>query len=311
MKRNAMLFLLKWVVLIPVFLLSSCEHKELCYMYPQFAVVRVTFDWKNIDERDRPEGMRVCFYPQQGGETWVFDFPGGKGGTVEIPEGDYHVASFNYDTEMIDWKDEGDYAAFMADTRDVSAPDKTPACVTPGYLCGDCLDGVHLKNLRPGTETVVSLFPKRMVCRYTYEVNGIRNPEQVADIRAGLSGMSGALWMSTDKLPDNLSESLLFGGAVLDRQIKGGFYTFGRCDKPAEHHIFKLYIKSRVGRMYVLEKDVTEQVERIPVEGHLGDVHLVIDFDYEIPEEPIGGEDDSGFEVDVDEWIDVNEDIFI
>ena len=33
--------------------------------------------------------------------------------------------------------------------------------------------------------------------------------------------------------------------------------------------------------------------------------------DYEIPEEPIGGEDDSGFEVDVDEWIDVNEDIFI
>lgn len=56
---------------------------------------------------------------------------------------------------------------------------------------------------------------------------------------------------------------------------------------------------------------MTEQVERIPVEGHLGDVHLVIDFDYEIPEEPIGGEDDSGFEVDVDEWIDVNEDIFI
>ena len=54
-----------------------------------------------------------------------------------------------------------------------------------------------------------------------------------ADIRAGLSGMSGALWMSTDKLPDNLSESLLFGGAVLDRQIKGGFYTFGRCDNPA------------------------------------------------------------------------------
>lgn len=310
MKRLTVCSLLGWVALFPVLLLTACEHKDLCYMHPHFTTVRVTFDWKAIDDRDRPDGMRVVFYPRQGGETWVFDFPGGKGGTVEIPEGDYDVASFNYDTEMISWRNEGDYATFMADTREAEAPDKTPVCVTPDYLCGDHLDGIHLKDLRPGTETVVPVFPERMVCRYTYEVNGIRNLGQVADLRAGLSGMSGALWMATDRLPENLSESLLFGGAVSGGQIKGGFYTFGCCRKAGERHVFKLYVKSRAGRMYMLEKDVTDQVNRVPVVGHVGDVHLVIDFDYEIPDKPVGG-DDSGFEVDADEWIDVNEDIFI
>ena len=47
----------------------------------------------------------------------------------------------------------------------------------------------------------------------------------------------------------------------------------------------------------------------IPVAGHIGDVHLVLNFDYEVPSEP--GSDGAGFDVDVDDWDDVNMDIVL
>lgn len=296
------------LILHSVFFLSACEHKELCYMHPHFVTVRVEFDWSNIVGYSKPEGMRVVFYPVKGGERWIFDFPGGKGGFVEVPEADYHVMSFNYDTEAISWKNEDDYFTFMADTRDVAAPDKALVCLTPDYLCGDHIDMLRLEKFELGTETVVSIFPKTMVCRYTYEVNGIKNLEQVSDICVCLSGMSGALYMAADELPINLSESLMFGGAVSGKQIKGGFYTFGCCREKEKSNIFNIYIKSYSGGVYVLKKNVTEQIDKISVGGHLRDVHLVVNLDDEIPDKPVGG-DDGGFDVGVNEWGDVNVDV--
>ncbi len=76
-------------------------------------------------------------------------------------------------------------------------------------------------------------------------------------------------------------------------------------DGPA--NVFRLYLKNRSGSVHVLEQDVTDQVHGVPVTGHIADVHMVLDFDYEVPSEPIGG--DGGFDVDVDDWDDVNIDI--
>ena len=42
---------------------------------------------------------------------------------------------------------------------------------------------------------------------------------------------------------------------------------------------------------------------------HVGDVHLVLNFDYEVPSEP--GSGGPGFDVDVDDWDDVNVDIVL
>ena len=149
-----------------------------------------------------------------------------------------------------------------------------------------------------------------MVCRYTYEVNGIRKLERIADIRASLSGMSGSLLMAADKLPDSLSERLLFGGEVIGNQLRGGFYTFGSTRGIAAPNLFKLFIKSRSGKLYVLEQDVTAQIQSVPVVGHVGDVHIVINLDFEIPEESGGSSSGgAGFDVGVDDWGDVNEDI--
>lgn len=308
MKRLARFLAQAWLVPLWAILLSACEHKELCFEHPHFSTVRVTFGWDGIAGYDRPEGMRVVFFPKHGGEKWMFDFPGGNGGTVRLPEGDYRVISFNYDSELIDWKNENDHATFTADTREIHSPDKTLSRVTPDYLCGYNVDLFSLEAPGTRTETVLPLHPKTMVCRYTYEVNGLRNLRHVADVRIGLSGMNGSLHMASGMASAKASESLLFGGAVSGEQIKGGCYTFGYSENDGERQLFKLYVKTHSGEMHVLEVDVTEQVIEGALMWPIGDVHLVIDFDHEIPDGPTGG-DDAGFDVDADDWEDVNEDI--
>lgn len=300
-----------WFILVLILLLAgttACEHKDLCYAHPHFATIQVVFDWDKISDRDKPEGMRVMFFPKnKKGDTWTFDFPGGKDGRIEIPENDYQVICFNYDADGMVWVDEGDFTLFTADTKDAQSPDGTQMSVTPPYLCGDHITDISLKDIPKGTERVVPLAPVSMVCRYTYEVNGIRGLERVADLRASLSGMSGSLNMAEDRLPENLSESLLFGGTIAQSQIKGGFYTFGHSTQDAQSNVFRLYLKNHSGKMHILEEDVTGQVHSVPVAGHLGDVHLVINLDYEVPSE--SGGDGAGFDVDVDNWDDVNVDI--
>jgi hypothetical protein len=254
--------------------------------------------------------MRVVFYPTDDeSNTWIFDFPGGEDGEVELPENDYRVICFNYDTDGMVWKENGSYTLFTADTRDVQSPDNRTMAVTPPWLCGDHIDRVILKDIPGGSAEIVRLTPVNMVCHYTYEVNGLRGLDRVADLRAALSGMSGSLNMSGDSLPADLSESLLFDGMVSRNQIIGGFYTFGHSALEGEPNVFRLYLKNRSGSMSVLEQDVSGQVHDVPVVGHVGDVHLVLNFDYEVPSEP--GSDGAGFDVDVDDWDDVNMDIVL
>ena len=92
--RFCLVFIFLWIGL------TACEHKDLCYDHPHFAKVRVVFDWTKISNHDKPEGMRVVFYPTDDeSNTWIFDFPGGEDGEVELPENDYRVICFNYDTD--------------------------------------------------------------------------------------------------------------------------------------------------------------------------------------------------------------------
>lgn len=86
---------IRWTFLC-VLLFIACEHKELCYSHPHFVSVRVTFDWSQIYNHEKPSGMRVIFFPKdEKGESWTFDFPDGKDRVIEIPENDYQIVSFN------------------------------------------------------------------------------------------------------------------------------------------------------------------------------------------------------------------------
>ena len=299
-------------------ILTACEHKEFRYVTSPFRSLRVEFNWERYEDFQKPEGMRVIFFPKDGtSEPWIFDFPNGEGRQIELPENEYRVICYNYDTSGISWESPNSFVEYLAKTRSVLAPDSVKACTTPSWLCGDHINWVSLENIPEGTEKVITLYPVRMVSRYTYEVNGIRNLERVADIRASLSGMSGSLLMAEDRLPDGVSENLFFGGEIAGDQIKGGFYTFGYSQGIASPQVFKLYLKCRNDMVIVVEQDVSAQVHSVPVKGHIGDVHLIINFKFhfDVPkfENDGGGGNNSsggaGFDVGVDDWGDVNVDI--
>lgn len=316
MSRIRLLSLMLFLLII-----TACEHKEFRYVTSPFRSLRVEFNWERYEDFQKPEGMRVIFFPKDGtSEPWIFDFPNGEGRQIELPENEYRVICYNYDTSGISWENPNSFVEYLAKTRSVLAPDSVKASTTPSWLCGDHINWVSLQNIPEGTEKVITLYPVRMVSRYTYEVNGIRNLERVADIRASLSGMSGSLLMAEDRLPDGVSENLFFGGEISGHQIKGGFYTFGYCQDIASPQVFKLYLKCRNGMVIVVEQDVSAQVHSVPVKGHIGDVHLIINFKFhfDVPKlenegEGGGGGNNSsggaGFDVGVDDWADVNVDI--
>lgn len=59
---------------ILVFLLASCEHKELCYDHSHTVDVRVVLDWKNAVEAS-PSSMRLYLFPQDGGMSFHTGLP--------------------------------------------------------------------------------------------------------------------------------------------------------------------------------------------------------------------------------------------
>lgn len=177
-----------WLFLF-ILMLSSCEHKEFHYVSSRFYPLRVEFDWNRLTDHEKPEGMRVIFFPKVGtGEPWIFDFPHGEGQQIELPCNDYQAICMNYDTDGILWENPDSYWEFTALTRNVKTPDGEQASTTPSWMCGDARDGISLQG-KTTDEQVITLRPVSRVSRYTYEVNGIRQIERIADVRASLSDM--------------------------------------------------------------------------------------------------------------------------
>ena len=294
------------LVLITALSLTSCIHKELCYNHNHFTKVKIAFNWKDYDTEYMPNGMRVVFFPVDGGESWVFDMAGCDGAIVQLPQNSYNIICYNNDTDGLIFKSEYNYSDYCSTTESILTPDSKHAVKTADFLCGASKEGVCLQDLPVGSETVITLYPKRMVCRYRYVVKGIKKLSNIIDIRASLNGMSSSVLLAADYLPQGDSNCLLFGGSVRDDKISSSFYTFGYNSQP---NTFTLYIKAKDGKMHQLECDVTEQILKVERKGHIADVDLLIEFDYSVP----GGEGGSGagFDVDVSDWDDVNQDIYI
>lgn len=144
----------------------SCEHKELCYSHPHSAKVSVVFDWSQMPAAYAPGGMRVIFYPRNGGEEIVRDFVGKKGGCVEIPSGVYDVVCFNNDTQRVKYNGADGFSSIAA-TTGVAQVGDVKAFRTPDYLCGGRMVAVE-EEVKIGCEQIIVLPVAPMVCRYTY-----------------------------------------------------------------------------------------------------------------------------------------------
>jgi len=98
-------------------LFASCTHKELCFMHPHTADVRINVDWSEFESYEKPTGMTLKLYPDDGsfnGKSRDKKNPSGTtsspGGVVthltnttshailSLPANNWHVLVFNQST---------------------------------------------------------------------------------------------------------------------------------------------------------------------------------------------------------------------
>ncbi len=326
-------------------MLTACEHKELCEIHPHVKTVRVVFDWQDAPDAN-PEGMCVFFYPVSGGNPQRFDFAGTTGGEIQIQVGEYRVLCYNNDTEAVLFRGSDKFDTHEGYTREGSlfesiygnasqhAPrtqgtEEQPVVISPDMMWGCTASDVTIsdKGIRylslslaasragdhshtESVEQVITLYPHEQVCTYTYEVRNIKYLKHVTQVCGSLSGMSGALSFASEEL-DGRSVTIPFAAASDGvSSITGMFYTFGHDEANTDPHHMTFYVWMDDGKKYAYGIDagekfnVTEQIHTAPDKRH---VHIIID-GLDLPQ-PI--ENGGGFDVSVDDWDVIEEDIIL
>lgn len=333
------------IYVLTVFFFTSCEHKELCYHHPHEKTVRVEFDWRDAPDAT-PKGMCVLFYPEDGGGCLRYDFNGMNGGEVQLRVGTYRILCYNNDTEAVLFRDMEDYEFHECYTREgnvlepiygnaanyaprASGSEEERVVITPDMMWGCTATQVEITDTgisyicvplqekdewdgkpEERTEQVITLYPHELVCTYTYEVRNVKNLKHVNQMCGTLSGMAPSLCFCNEELGTECV-TLPFGAVSEgDSTVVGKFYTFGHHEANQAPHRMVFYVVMDDGKKYVygLDNDehlnVTKQVHFAPDKRH---VHIIIE-GLDLPR-PI--ENGGGYDVDVDDWEVVEDDIIL
>lgn len=319
-------------------LTTGCHHKDLCYDHTHTTKLKVVYDWSEAPDAS-PAGMRAFFYSvDEPGRYHQFDFPGAKGGEIELPAGNYVLITYNNDTEVVNFANPNSFDSHLAQTRvgDILEPmygngvtstaradNEERVMITPDALWGCSVTQINItqhgvsyvhehwgsraETYTENGDQIITLYPHDMLCHYTYEVRNVKNAEHISRISGALSGMAGSMNLSTEQL-DSEPVTLPVEGNVntASKTITGSFLTFGHNPDNNALHKMSFYVVMDDGSKYSFKTagnlDVTTQVDNAPDRRH---VHIIID-GLDIPE-PIAG--DSGFNPWVDDWGVIEEDI--
>lgn len=323
-------------------LFGSCRHKDLYILESERTKVRVAYDWSDAPDA-APAGMCVYFYSTADGSYHRVDFKGTEGGEVELPAGTYWVLTYNNDTEVVQFSNQNSFQSHLAFTRtgDLLEPlygngvtstatsdDGERVVITPDNLWGCAATEItvtpHITETQVslwsrsgagyvttdsvGNQTIV-LRPHDMLCHYSYEVRNVKNTNHISKVSGALSGMSPTLNMSTENL-DSETVTLPVPGTAhpSSNTITGEFLTFGHNASSSKPNKMSFYVVMNDGSKYVVKGApnlvVTNQVVNAPDPRH---VHIIID-GLDLPNPGDTGE---GFNPNVQDWENINEDIKI
>lgn len=303
-----------YAILLTATALTSCNHKDLCYIESQRHKLFVEYDWSEAPDAT-PRGMCVFFYSTDNADaSYRFDFDNTEGGEIELPAGRYKLITYNNDTEAVRFANTNTFDSHEAYTRfgdlleplygngiksTASTDDGERVRITPDGLWGcHALDVVIDEHgvtytvvpyaRSRGCEDceehvygnqVITLYPHDMLCHYTYEVRNVANAQYVSKVSAALSGMSGQMNMAYETLdaePVTLPLSGKADGAA--HKITGQFLTFGHSNDATVPHRMTFFVVMTDGSKYRIDHadnlDVTSQVDNAPDRRH---VHIIID----------------------------------
>ena len=302
-------------------LLAGCIHKPLCFPKGELTPMQVRFDWSTADQP--AEAMRVFFYSADGStEPIVYDLPGQTGGTVELPEGTYQVAAYNTDTQNILYRPAttphglpdlllSTIPSAIAQKLNLSLyglrTDSATIYETPDRICRAFLSTLKVSPQEPAANRTVTLFPRECLYRLSYEVHGIQNLRSSISypMLASLGNVSDGYLIRQGIYTDTPVQMLLPANNN-SGTVVGSCSLFG-VPQGSLKHLFSLYIYTEQG-MQVRTFDVTDQIPPLSPQDHTVHIHIQINTDWSLPE-PIGGGTGGGFDPEVEEWEDEEEDL--
>lgn len=302
--------------LILAALLSSCNHKDLCYGVEKKTGVEVVYDWRYAPEA-HPASMGIYLYPQAGGNEIRFIFPNSTGGPITVPATKYYAVGLNMDnTDWAVFENPEDASSFAISTPDAAAleaagldvlsvprardTDSERMAKTPGALWTDRVDGIDLTDT--SVDHVITLYPEDRLCHYTVDVYDVENAASLdgATVDGTLSGMAEAFMVGREETSDTpVTHPFVL---TLDRQeasLHSEFETFGETSRTARQHILSLYAIMDDGSKMHYTYDVTDQVSKAPDPRN---VHIVVR-GLPLPAPFTGG---MGLVPDVNDWQSVN-----
>ncbi len=297
------------LLLLPI--LFSCIQKELCYGDDSTVTgtTYVAFNWDK-NSTTSPQGMRVLFYPVEGGAPIVEHITGSEGGYVDIPAGNYHMVCHNNDTESLLWRGEDDLSTIEAYTRSgeliesytsslyATDADSMSMTIPPDCMWVDTLMGVTVASDTAAYQEI-QLYPNTTTPLISYEVSVVENGANISLIRATLSGIAGSHFIGIDSLDTTPYLHPEDGELVAPDYdtIEGEFYCFGHTLTDSTTHYLTLHLwttSDYITRSY----DVTEQLATASDPYR---VHIVITDTID------AGSNESGFQPSVESWGESNE----
>lgn len=303
------------VVIIVMIMLSSCEHKELCYSHPHTVSINVVFDWRNAPDA-RPETMSVYLFPENGGGPLRYEFVDIAGGTIEVPPGEYKGLCVNSDTEKLNYRGSNNWDTFEIYSRPTellrslgmslgTAPrangtEQEEVVMEAEQLFTHRVTGIEI---RMGVEQTITFYPAVSVSTYTYEIINAKNLQYVIGMSGSISGMAGGMFIGEGTLADSPSMVPFGSRIVMPSTVNGGFLTFGYNPHTSHSHQLVIYAVMSDNSKWYYSYDVTDQVRNAPDPYR---VHIVLD-GLPLPKPLVNG--GGGFNPEVDDWGSVEEEI--
>ena len=302
--------------LLTLVLLSSCEHKDLCYDHDRhgphrYVDMRIVYDlrweypeygptapnWETqwseefgMDYEDlnplRPEGVRVLEYNTETGSR-ISNFPA-EGGRIGFTHTAYAMIAFNNDTEYILFENLDEPNSSLATTRAARIDDITvnqPDVLYCSFLRNDLDDNIIL-NMTPVTYVYL------IRCKFEH------GAEYLALARGELGGMAPYCYLNDGSTPDE-SVAMFFNGTVKPWGVEVVMNTFGAPGYPANYrnreYFLNLEVRLKNGDYKSFKVDVTPQLREQPRGG-------VIEVDGLIVSDAEGANKGGGFNVEVEGW---------
>lgn len=302
------------MLLSSLLILAGCSRRDILDDYPVTGI-NIRLDWKGVTDH-LPEGVRVIFYPKDTGGRKIDTYLPVKGGEVKVPPGRYSLVVYNYDTEVVQVREEGSYETIMACTGNctglgASETEKMVWGPDPFYVAA--LDDIEIESEEELPTLEVT--PKAIVMTYNFEIKteGLKN---VKSIIGSVTGMAECYHLgkgcSMCRFAPIYCETRKGDGV-----IKGTFTCFGvptLTQARADITQFLDLIIVRVdGSKQEAKVEITEAVKvpeddepQLPVpeiDIELPEDEKIVVDDVEVPPDGGGG----GFDGDVGDWGDEEE----